>query len=136
VTENFERDSSRAEGVKLYELLKKNKSSATDYHLISNLTLNQLENGLGYDGKTQETDLMQQTSTKDLDQVSERKRYKSKLKAENKQERPVPLRPEVVDKYINYTLNSQGGQSGTAASIIREMYTVNVDNRIFNNLKQ
>jgi Ca2+-binding EF-hand superfamily protein len=58
------------------------------------------------------------------------------LKAENKQERPLPLRPEIVDKYINGTLNSQGGQTGLAASIISEVYKLNVDNRILNNLKQ
>lgn len=46
------------------------------------------------------------------------------------------MRPEIVDKYINCTLNSQGGQSGTAAQIIRDVYQLNVDNRIFNNLKQ
>lgn len=58
------------------------------------------------------------------------------LKAENKQERPLPLRPEIVDKYINGTLNSQGGQTGLAASIISDVYKLNVDNRILNNLKQ
>lgn len=46
------------------------------------------------------------------------------------------MRPSVVDKYIIDVMNSQGGQSGTAAQIIKEIYKLNVDNRILNNLKQ
>ena len=46
------------------------------------------------------------------------------------------MRPEVVDKYLMSVMNSQGGQSGQAAQIIKEIYELNVDNRILNNLKQ
>ena len=46
------------------------------------------------------------------------------------------MRPEVVDKYLMSVMNSQGGQFGQAAQIIKEIYELNVDNRILNNLKQ
>ena len=58
------------------------------------------------------------------------------LKKQNQQERPMPMRPEIVDKYLLAVMNSQGGQTGQAAQIIKEIYELNVDNRILNNLKQ
>jgi hypothetical protein len=37
------------------------------------------------------------------------------LKKLNQQERPMPMRPEIVDKYLLAVMNSQGGQTGQAA---------------------
>ena len=135
-TTEIEKVDPKSEGVRIFEAMQKNLSSATNYNLISNLTTEQLSKHLGYDGKTPDASMQKPTSHYGAELESERVKRKTKLKAENKQERPLPLRPEIVDKYINFTLNSQGGQSGLAASIIAEIYKLNIDNRIFNNLKQ
>lgn len=99
-------------GVKVFDQMQKNASSATTYNLISNLSNEQSALSLGYDGKTLDALLKKQVSQVQFEKESERAKRKSLLKASNKQERPLPMRPEIVDKYLMGVMNSQGGQSG------------------------
>lgn len=44
-------------GVKTYESLRKNANSVDNYHILSNLTLEQEREKIAYDGKSKEADL-------------------------------------------------------------------------------
>ena len=77
---------------------------------------------ISYDGITPESLVKKQVSQNNLEIKSERNIRKQKLKEANRVERPLPLRPSVVDDYIMGIMNSQGGQSGAAAQIIKDIY--------------
>lgn len=61
-TENFEKTDFKPMGVKVFDTLAKNLSSATTYNLISNLDNEKLAQNIGYDGKTPDARLMKQIS--------------------------------------------------------------------------
>jgi hypothetical protein len=61
-TENFEKTDFKPMGVKVFDTLAKNLSSATTYNLISNLDNEKLAQNIGYDGKTPDAYLMKQIS--------------------------------------------------------------------------
>jgi len=57
-----ERDKGKIEGVRVYDKMQKNASSAHAYNLISNLTNEQMQQSLAYDGITPEYVIKQQVS--------------------------------------------------------------------------
>lgn len=71
-TENFEKSNFKPLGVKVFETLAKNQSSATTFNLISNLDNALLTQNLGYDGITPDVMLNKQMSMQNLDKDSER----------------------------------------------------------------
>ena len=66
-------------------------------------------------------------------QNSERAERRKSLQAVRKQERPNPMRSELVDNYFTNIMRSSGGP---ASEVFKEIYKNVMDNRIFNNLKE
>ena len=66
-------------------------------------------------------------------QNSERAERRKSLQAVRKQERPNPMRSELVDNYFTNIMKSSGGP---ASEVFKEIYKNVMDNRIFNNLKE
>ena len=66
-------------------------------------------------------------------QISERAERRKSLQAVRKQERPNPMRSELVDNYFTNIMRSSGGP---ASEVFKEIYKNVMDNRIFNNLKE
>lgn len=52
------------------------------------------------------------------------------------EERPNPMRAEMMDSYVKGVLERSGGEAGGMSTIIKEIYRKNMDNRILNNLRQ
>jgi len=52
------------------------------------------------------------------------------------EERPNPLRAQMMDKYVSGVLGKSGGEAGGMSTIVKEIYRKNMDNRILNNLRQ
>ena len=67
-----------------------------------------------------------------VDQVSERFKRKLSLQEVRRQERPMPMRSELVDNYFSQVMKGSNEQK----DVFREIYRHVMDNRIFNNLKQ
>ena len=87
---------------------------------------------MSYNGVTRDADV-NKTSNQEGLQLSERHERKKGLQNIRKQERPAPMRSEVVDKYFHQV---QKATSGDQAEVFKEIYRNVMDNRIFNNLKQ
>ena len=51
------------------------------------------------------------------------------------EERPNPMRSQMVDEYVKGVLARSGGEAGGMSTIIKEIYRKNMDNRILNNLR-
>ena len=63
---------------------------------------------------------------------SERFKRKESLMENRRQERPMPMRSELVDNYFSSIMKEKDGQN----EVYKELYRNVMDNRIFNNLKQ
>ena len=87
---------------------------------------------MSYDGIKKDAEV-NRTSNQESLQLSERYERKKGLKEIRKQERPAPMRSEVVDKYFQQV---QKETNGAQAEVFKEIYRNVMDNRIFNNLKQ
>ena len=87
---------------------------------------------MSYDGIKRDAEV-NRTSNQESLQLSERYERKKGLKEIRKQERPAPMRSEVVDKYFQQV---QKETNGAQAEVFKEIYRNVMDNRIFNNLKQ
>lgn len=122
-------------GVKVYEdrLKQKNKESADTYHMISNLTNEQIKDKVNYDGVTKE--VLKTSNQSAMDYLSERKKLKQDLQSKRKTERPMPMRSELVESYFSKVMKDTGGDDGEMHDVFGEIYRYAMDNRIFNNLK-
>lgn len=118
-------------GVKLYNK-GKNSNSVGDYHILSNLSLEQERLKISYDGNTKDAETKKTSNQVNLD-LSERAKRRESLKAVRKQERPMPMRSELVDNYFKSVMTDSPG--GDHEDVFKEMYKSVIDNRIFNNLK-
>ena len=67
-----------------------------------------------------------------IDQLSERFKRKLSLQEVRRQERPMPMRSELVDNYFSQVMKGSNEQN----DVFQEIYRHVMDNRIFNNLKQ
>ena len=119
-------------GVLTYNNIRKNATSTNGYHIVSNLTDEQERDQIGYDGKTKEALIKKSSKEMDVDQMSERMRYRKSLQEVRRQERPNPMRSEVQDNYFNKLITDT---SQDAMDVFMDIYKNAVDNRIFNNLK-
>lgn len=86
---------------------------------------------MAYDGVSKEATIKKSTYQEGLD-LSERTRYRNSLKEVRKQERPMPMRSEVMDEYFNEVMKGSEDRN----SVFEDIYRNVMDNRIFNNLKQ
>ena len=87
---------------------------------------------MSYDGNTKDAETKKTSNQVNLD-LSERDKRRDSLKAVRKQERPMPMRSELVDNYFNSVMTDSRG--GDHEVVFKEMYKSVIDNRIFNNLK-
>jgi hypothetical protein len=87
-------------GVKVYMDKRKNANSVGDYHILSNLSTIQHGTGIGYNGEAKEADHKKTVKQEGLD-LSERAKRRQSLQAVRKQERPMPMRSELIDSYFN-----------------------------------
>ena len=74
-TENKPAADDNLGGVKVFQERMKNAESAAGFHMLSNLTIEQVAEGTGYDGKTKVGDLMK-TSSLETIPVSERRKHR------------------------------------------------------------
>ena len=86
---------------------------------------------MAYDGLSPDNRLKKSTYNEKL-QPSERFKYKEGLMENRRQERPMPMRSELVDNYFKSIMKEKDGQK----EVYKELYRNVMDNRIFNNLKQ
>lgn len=119
------------EGVKTYNDIRKNANSVDEYHILSNLTKQQEIEKIAYDGLSKEANTKKTTAQEGLE-LSERLRHRNSLKEVRKQERPMPMRSEVMDEYFNQVMKGSEERN----SVFEDIYRNVMDNRIFNNLKQ
>ena len=116
--------------------MQKNMNSIDDYHMISNLTTQQVKDKVNYDGITKEADTMKTSKQMDVEYMSERKKLKEDQKNQRRTERPMPMRSELVDNYFWKIMEETGGDEGEMHDVFGQIYKHSMDNRIFNNLKQ
>ena len=60
--------------------MQKNMNSIDDYHMISNLTTQQMKDKVNYDGVTKEAETMKTSKQMDVEYMSERKKLKEDQK--------------------------------------------------------
>ena len=86
---------------------------------------------MAYDGMSPDNRLKKSTYNEMLE-PSERIKRKEGLMENRRQERPMPMRSELVDNYFSSIMKEKDGQN----EVYKELYRNVMDNRIFNNLKQ
>ena len=86
---------------------------------------------MAYDGMSPDNRLKKSTYNEMLE-PSERFKRKEGLMENRRQERPMPMRSELVDNYFSSIMKEKDGQN----EVYKELYRNVMDNRIFNNLKQ
>ena len=125
-------------GVKVYDDRKqqKNMNSNDDYHMISNLSNQQMKDRVNYDGITREAETMKTSNQVAVEYMSERRKFKDEQKNQRRTERPMPMRSELVENYFSNIMSETGGDTGPMHDVFGEIYKHAMDNRIFNNLKQ
>ena len=114
----------------------KNTESAQGFHILSNLTLDQVAEGQSYNGMHKVADIMKTSSLQTIP-TSERRQHRNRQQDTNKGERPGPMRPQVVEDYRQQIQDFTGkGEDSQAKMVFKDIYKNVMDNRIFNNLKQ
>ena len=76
--------------------------------------------------------MLKKSTYNEMLEPSERLKRKESLKENRRQERPMPMRSELVDNYFSSIMKEKDGQN----EVYKELYRNVMDNRIFNNLKQ
>ena len=88
---------------------------------------------MSYDGTHKDSDVnVTSYQAGGVDALSERFKHKLSLQEVRRQERPMPMRSELVDNYFSQVMKGSNEQN----DVFREIYRHVMDNRIFNNLKQ
>ena len=62
---------------------------------------------MAYDGVRKEADATKTTKEESLDLLSERMKRKLSLQEVRRQERPMPMRSELIDNYFNHVMKLQ-----------------------------
>ena len=112
----------------------KNGGSSPDHNLLSNLTNEQIASGLDYNGKA--ADMIKSTTLETIP-ISERYQNRQNQQKTTAGERPQPMRPDLIDDYCRQIADFTGKRdSAQPVKVFKNMIRHNMDNRIFNNLKQ